>query len=73
MDAHQTATAQLTQMCLSISEAAKALGICRTNVYREIKEGRLTAKKSGRRTLIPIEAAQAWRDALPAMAPRAAA
>jgi len=38
-----------------------------TRFYEEINTGRLVARKLGRKTLIAKEAAQAWRDALPAM------
>jgi excisionase family DNA binding protein len=39
----------------------------RTTVHQEIKEGRLKARKAGRRTLIGNEDAQAWWLALPAL------
>lgn len=39
-------------IAISISEAAKALGVGRTSVYILIKEGRLEVFKLGRRTLV---------------------
>ncbi|BCW87523.1 hypothetical protein sos41_06530 [Alphaproteobacteria bacterium SO-S41] len=36
----------------SVNEAAKALGLGRTSIYRLIHEGRLETIKLGRRTLI---------------------
>jgi hypothetical protein len=39
--------------------------IGRTKVYLEIGAGRLSIKKLGRRTLIPIEAAKRWFESLP--------
>ena len=39
-------------IAISISDAAKALGVGRTSVYMLIKEGRLEVFKLGRRTLV---------------------
>lgn len=39
----------------SVNDAAKALGIGRTSIYRLIREGRLETVKLGRRTLIRTE------------------
>jgi excisionase family DNA binding protein len=39
-------------IAISISEAAKALGVGRSSVYIIIKEGRLDVFKLGRRTLV---------------------
>jgi excisionase family DNA binding protein len=39
-------------IAVSVSEAAKALGVGRTSVYNLINEGRLEVFKLGRRTLI---------------------
>jgi excisionase family DNA binding protein len=39
-------------IAISISEAAKALGVGRTSVYILINEGRLEVFKLGRRTLV---------------------
>lgn len=49
----------------SVAEFAAAYGICRAQVYVEIKTGRLAARKIGRRSLISIEEAQRWFAALP--------
>lgn len=45
--------------------AAQYLGIGLTSLYSEIKAGRITARKFGRRTLIPAEDLKAWLKALP--------
>lgn len=39
-------------IAISISEAARALGVGRTSVYNLINEGRLETFKLGRRTLV---------------------
>jgi len=48
------------KLAYSIKEAATALSIGRTTIWRAIKDGKLTANKLGHRTLIPTEALQAW-------------
>jgi len=50
---------------LSIQEFARWAGIGRSAVYLEIAAGRLEARKCGRRTLISMDEALRWRDALP--------
>ncbi len=51
----------------SIAEASCIMGICKTLVYREIKERRLVAHKCGRRTLILATAINAWINSLSVM------
>jgi excisionase family DNA binding protein len=51
---------------LSIAEFARTYGICRSKVYAEIAAGHLHAVKSGHRTLIRTEDAEAWLQSLPA-------
>lgn len=53
---------------LSIAQAARAAGICRTNVYREIREGRLRARRCGGRTLIFVSDFKTWLESLPSAA-----
>ena len=43
-----------------ISAFAAAVGIGRTQVYEEIKTGRLKVAKVGRRTIVPIAEAERW-------------
>jgi hypothetical protein len=45
---------------LSIEEFGELYGICRSSTYVEIREGRLKARKVGRRTLIASEDAEVW-------------
>lgn len=59
-------------LALSVAEAAKALSISRSQLYVEIAAGRLEIRKIGARTLVPVEAAKRWLDALPAGGPRKA-
>ena len=55
---------QLTKRGLSIQEFGERYGICRSSTYIEIREGRLKARKVGRRTVIALEDAEAWFAAL---------
>ncbi len=54
-----------TPRLLTIDQFTDQFGIGRTKIYQEIKEGRLAAKKVGRRTFIPLQSAAAWLDNLP--------
>lgn len=40
------------KLAYSVSEAAEIANICRTIIYRMINEGKLKARKIGRRTVI---------------------
>lgn len=51
----------------SVEEAARRTSIGRTAIYSEIKEGRLKARKAGKRTLITDADLRAWLDSLPLM------
>lgn len=59
--------ASLAPRAFSIPEFCRRYGIGRTNAYHEIAAGRLRAVKVGRRTLITLDAAEAWLAALPAL------
>ena len=50
---------------ISVKEFCAWASIGRTAAYEEIANGRLRVRKAGRRTLIPINEAQRWLDALP--------
>lgn len=50
---------------LSVNDFCKWASIGRTAVYAEMKAGRLTARKFGRKTMIPLSEAQRWLSALP--------
>ncbi len=49
----------------SVEEIAQLTGIRRTKLYAEIKAGRLSASKCGRRTLILPAAISGWLKDLP--------
>jgi hypothetical protein len=57
----------------SVEVFARRTEISRSQVYVEIREGRLIAKKVGRLTRITADAEKKWQDALMAVVPRAAA
>jgi hypothetical protein len=59
---------ELQQQALSVRHFARVNGISCGSVYKEIREGRLKARKIGRRTIITTPDADNWRDALPLMA-----
>jgi excisionase family DNA binding protein len=50
---------------MSVEEAAKAAGVGRTLLFEEIRKGRITARKVGRRTIIMTYELDAWLKALP--------
>lgn len=50
---------------MTINEFRDWARISRTRTYELIRTGELAAVKAGRRTLIRVEAAQAWLDSLP--------
>jgi excisionase family DNA binding protein len=50
---------------MSVEEAAKAAGVGRTLLFEEIRKGRITARKVGRRTIIMTDELDAWLNALP--------
>ena len=55
------------RFAVSIEEAAEASGLGRSKLYEEIRDGRLIARKAGRRTLILMTDLKAWLTAFPAV------
>lgn len=49
----------------SVEEIAVRNGIGRRKAWLEIQEGRLTARKVGRRTIVTLDDERAWLDGLP--------
>jgi len=67
---HTTITAAISQgrrrhMAMSVAEAADEAGIGRDGIYAAIRQGRLEARKWGRRTIITEEALQRFLNELP--------
>lgn len=50
---------------LTIAEVAREGRISRRQVYRELKQGKLIARKSGKRTLVLAADFKAWLASLP--------
>lgn len=64
--AQQGAERGIAPMAYGPSEAAKAAGVSRTEIYERMKAGDLPARKLGRRTLILAADLQAYLAGLPA-------
>ena len=60
-----TPEAAFPRTALRVNEACDALGISRTKLYAELASGRLTARKTGSVTLIPVASLNAWLNSLP--------
>jgi excisionase family DNA binding protein len=52
-------------LAVGIPEACKLTSLSRSRLYAEIRDGRLTPRKIGRRTLIPVAELHRWLAALP--------
>jgi excisionase family DNA binding protein len=55
----------------SVPETMCVLGLCRDSVYKLIREGRLPARKIGRRTVVLASDLQQFLEALPRLGPAA--
>lgn len=49
-------------IAVSVNDAARALGLGRTSIYALINDGRLEARKLGRRTLVTTQSIRALID-----------
>jgi excisionase family DNA binding protein len=56
---------EIQRRAFTIHEFAARNGIGKDKAYSEVREGRLRARKLGKRTLILDTDEQAWRDSLP--------
>jgi len=65
MQKADNATAVAGRLAFGVDDFAEAVGIGRSKVYEEIRDGRLQAKKLGSRTLITAEAASDYLSSLP--------
>jgi excisionase family DNA binding protein len=52
-------------IAVTIPDAVKASGMSRSSIYEALKRGDLSARKSGRRTLISFADLQAYLASLP--------
>jgi excisionase family DNA binding protein len=71
-DADTRAALGVGRLAYPINDLAEALGIGRSKIYEEIRDGRLQAKKLGSRTLITAQAASDYLAHLPDIAAKAA-
>lgn len=53
-------------IAVTVPEAVKLTGLSRSRLYECLQAGVITAKKAGRRTLIPFEELEAYMASLPA-------
>lgn len=53
------------KIAFTLKEAASALGVGTTTLYKALAEGKLSAIKLGNRTLIPREVLMAWVTSMP--------
>ncbi|RWL45279.1 MAG: DNA-binding protein [Mesorhizobium sp.] len=60
---------EVTPNAFTVDGFCAAYGVGRSLLYEEIRAGRISVRKAGRRTLIRKEDAQAWLDALPEVRP----
>jgi len=54
-------------LAIGVSEACTVVGCSRAKLYREVRAGRLRARKLGRRTLLLSEDLERWLRALPVL------
>jgi excisionase family DNA binding protein len=59
----------MEKLALTISEAVKSGGPCRSALYQDIREGRLRAVKRGRSTRILIEDFKSYLASFPVVKP----
>lgn len=55
----------MTKLSVAVPEAAKMIGIGRSSIYKLFDEGKLTPRKSGKRTLILVEDLKRYVESLP--------
>jgi excisionase family DNA binding protein len=59
-------------IALTVDNFTKQYGVGRTKVYELLAEGKLTARKLGKRTLIDRAEADSWYHSLPSYQPESA-
>ncbi|MEX4008471.1 helix-turn-helix domain-containing protein [Neoaquamicrobium sediminum] len=55
----------MTKISVPISEAVQLSGIGRSSLYKLFSEGKLTPRKSGKRTLVLVEELESYIKSLP--------
>lgn len=55
----------MTQLAMTVEDAIKISGLARSRIYILLAEGKLEARKAGRRTLIIGESLRRYIDELP--------
>jgi hypothetical protein len=65
MDAQPKVIGQLPRLGLSPDEAAASAGVSRTKIFEAIRHGALTARKSGKATIIEPPELRRWIRSLP--------
>ena len=58
-----------SRLAYAVSEVATVAALGRSTVYAAIRRGELTARKSGRRTVVLAADLEAWLRALPPIKP----
>lgn len=54
------------KLTYTVKEAAVAIGVSKSTIYKAFAAGNLSAIKLGNRTLIPADALRAWMQGMPA-------
>ncbi len=60
---------QTSAILVSVKDACAMVSCSRPTLYKHMREGRITAKRSGGRTLIPVDSLREYAAALPDMMP----
>lgn len=55
----------MTKISVTIPEAVQMIGLGRSSIYKLFDEGKLTPRKSGKRTLILVEDLERYVKSLP--------
>ncbi|WP_298283649.1 hypothetical protein [Acidocella sp.] len=55
----------MTEFALTVENAVKASGLARSRIYLLLGEGKLEAKKAGKRTLIMADSLRRYLESLP--------
>jgi len=56
-----------TKIAFTVDEAARQASLGRDRIYAAIRDGRLEARKAGRRTVVTADAIKRFINALPAL------